>query len=275
MTTVFEALWAIAERLPRTVRGVATGGGEDGSSYLYVDDLVQLALFEDDTFNGGALLIETGDCAGAVLTVRDSVQATGRVAGDQRIWAQVAGETPAAGDIYLVTTLLYNPVVLLMALREALRSWGMVEKREEIGIGDGSEKTFWRVTDGEIVRVWIVSEDGDEATEYVFWEPLDYGIELVEAPANDTKVEVLLRHPAEQDLVLPATRWTLDDELGAIPVDFLGYLGAYALLRSAVAAPGQDQDAIIKLMNYYLEQAEAARNRSQTRGIRARERFMR
>lgn len=275
MTTVFDGLVAIANRLPRTVRGIATAGGEDVSDWIYVDDLVALTNYADNVFIGGTLLLETGPCAGAVLAVRDSIQATGRVLGDQRWWAQTAAEVPAAGDIYAVTSGLYGPAQLLLSLREALRSWGDVEARETVGSGDGIETTFTTTTDGEVARVFIVNEDGDEETEYVHWEPVTGGVELAVPPADTTTVKALIRYPAEDAVILPPTRATLDDELGDIPAEFLGYYGAYATVRAALGSPGQDQDMAIKIMNYYAEQAEVERNRYQGRGLRGRERFMR
>lgn len=273
MTTIFEALTAIAERLPRTMMGVATGGGEDASEYLYIEDEVNLVLMDNDALIGGTLLIESGDCEGAVLPVRDSAQATGRVAGDQRLWEQHADETPAAGDLYLVTAGLYGPAQLLMALREALRAWGLVETEEELGFGDGSETTFWQMTDGEIVRVYIADEDGEPVTEYIHWEPVDGGVELASAPPANAQVKAVIVHPAERGLTLPPTRYTLDNELGEIPFDFIGYYGAAVCVRSALAAPGQDQDLMIKMTNYYNELAAAAKQQAQKGRVRSRERF--
>lgn len=49
MNTIFDALVSIAERLPRTVRSFATGGGE-----FFLSDADQLPLYESDTFANGA-----------------------------------------------------------------------------------------------------------------------------------------------------------------------------------------------------------------------------
>jgi hypothetical protein len=275
MTTTFEALTAIAERLPRTMMGVATGGGEDASEYLYIEDEVNLVLMDDDAFVGGALLIESGDCEGAVLPVRDSVQATGRVAGDQRFWEQYTDETPAAGDLYLVTAGLYGPALLLRALREALQAWGLVEVEEELAVGDGETTTFWQTSEGEIVRIYIADEDGDPVMERAHWEAVEGGVELESAPADDTWVRAVIARSAERGLTLPPTRYTLNEELGDVPSDFIGYYGAGVCTRAALGAPGQDQDLMIKLTNYYNELAAAAKQQAQKARVRSRERLMR
>ena len=282
MTTVFDGLMAIAQRLPQTVRGIATAGGEDETHYIYVDDLDTLVHYADNTFIGGTLLIETGDCAGAVLPVRDSIQTTGRVLGDQRFWTQtVAEEVPAEGDVFMVTAGLYGAAQLLMALREALRAWGFTQSRELSGTGDGIATTFWHALTGdvEVTRVIVTTKDGDEAIEYHYWEPValgtTLGVELTYPPAKDATVELIVRYPAEDAVILPPTKTTLDDELGNVSAEFLGFYGGFACLRAAVGAPGQDQDVAIKLMNYYAEQAETTRLRFSGRGPRGRERLMR
>ena len=277
MTTVFDGLMAIAQRLPRSVRGIATAGGEDENTWLYVDDLLDLVDYADNTFIRGTLLIETGDCAGAVLPVRDSIQTSGRVLGEQRWWVQgvTEQEIPEAGDIYLVTCALYGPAQLVLGLREALRSWGWAQVRESAGTGDGTTKAFTQTTPGEITRIFLINEDGDDVTEYVFWEATATGVVFSAAPPAGYTIEATIRYPAEDVVIMPPSRATFEDELGDIPAPFLGYYGAYATVRASLGAPGQDQDLSIKVMNYYAEQAEAARGRYQGSGIRGRERFVR
>lgn len=278
MATVFKALLAIAERLPRMARGIATGGGLSADPWLYVDDMVNLVNYANDVFIGGSLFIETGDCAGALLHVRDSIQASGRILGDQRWWTiPTPAVTPAAGDIYFVTTGLYGPAQLLLSLREALRAWGWLQVRESVGTGDGSTKEFAQTTAGEITHIYTINEDGDSITERFFWEAnvAGTGVLFSTAPSSGTDIQALIRYSADELVILPPTQHTLDDELGDISIPFLGYYGAYATIRAALGAPGQDQDLAVKIMNYYAEQAEAVRSRYQGDGIKARERFLR
>lgn len=264
MSSLFEALRAVAQRLPGTVMGVATGGGEDaGTGYLYVDDAVLLTLYDDDAFVGGALMITGGDADGAVLSVRDSVQSTGRVLGEEQIWSQSGSETPAAGDLYLVTPGIWPVARLLAGVQEALRAWGTVATEESVGTGDGETASFTLSAVagseiGEVIRVYLTNDDGDERTEMVRWEQDGDTLTFEEAPPDGYAITALVRWPAEAALTLPPTRETLDDDVLEPPVEWLGWYGAYACLRAGVGVPGQDGDMLVRLMNYALEQAQAA-----------------
>lgn len=272
MPTVFEALVAIAERLPKASRGIATGGGF--ATYLYLDDLARMTLYENDVWIGGTLLIETGACEGAVLAVQDSVQATGRLLGLQQVWSRTASETPAAGDMYVVTPQVFHTGLLITSLLEALRSWGDVITRETLGTGDGQTTSWTVTTDGDVVRVLVTNEDGDQRWESALWERTSTGIEMTFPPSNGHTVVAWVRHSAATAMVLPVATATLDDDLPAdIPLEYLGWYGAYVALRSTIGAPGMDRDTMVQLMNYYAEQGDLARTKTRHEAT-GRERFM-
>lgn len=278
MTTVFEGLVAIAQRLPRTLRGMASNGGTvtDTETYIWLADFLQLINYEDDAFIGAVLLILSGDCEGFMLPIADSNQTAFRVEGRQVISEQLGSEVPASGDFYLLTAPLYNAGSLVLALREALQEWGLVQVEEELGTGDGTTTTFSPSGSGDVVRICLLDDDENERLLWTHWEQNSDGtVTLAIAPPEDYAVWATIARPALDGLQLPLNNVRLELDLGDIPPNFLGYLGAASCVRSALAAPGQDQDQMIKLMNYYIEQAELLRENKQMRGVRRRERFLR
>lgn len=187
MTTTFDVLVAMAQRLPGTVRGVATGGGYAAGppAYTYLDDTNVLTAYSNDAWNGATLLIETGTLAGAVLVVSDSIQTSGRVVLSGLLWELNATDTPGAGARYTLINSAWTVGVLLAAADEALRQWGKVESEVALGSGDGQTVAFDLPTGttGQIARVYLVNEDADLRMDVQWWEETDTGMAFALAPA--------------------------------------------------------------------------------------------
>jgi hypothetical protein len=221
-------------------------------------------------------MIETGDLAGALLQISDSVQSTGRVIGREVLWSRSGAETPAAGDVYMVAPPVWRVGLLLIGLREALESWGDVETVATLGTGDG-ETTTWSLpvgVSGMITRVFITTEEGDQRDEWHLWEPTTSGVELTGTVKEGDVITAVVRYAAVDDFTMPPSTSTLDDAL-QVPREFIGWRGAFACFRSAVGVPGQDQDNMVQLMNYAAEQAERARMQAGELPARSRERLFR
>lgn len=266
MTTVADGVLAVARRLPGTVRGVATGGGETGG-VVYVDDTRTLARFDDDALIGGALLIETGDLAGAILTISDNTQSTGRALGVEQVWTREGSETPAAGDVYTVTWAMFGPAELLAAVAEAVQTWGRVEQDASLGATDGTTRTFSLpvgVT-GAVVRLYAMHDETGRRVELFDWEDTDGGIETGEAIATGWTLSAVVVYQAETN---EDTTDTLPDE---ILLDWVGWSGVMAVLRAGIG-PGTDRDLFAQLMNYAADKAAEVQARA-PHGPRARERL--
>jgi len=270
MSTVYDALVAIAGRLPGAVRGVATNGGEENDN-VYIVDTYRLPNFENDTFNGGVLFILTGDAAGAMMPIveKEGVD-TSRVDGDEGvIWSQSGSEVPAAGDFYLVVPNSWNAVLLISALDEALRSWGKVGTLTSLGTGDG-ETTTWTVSSGEVVRVYKTNDDDNLRVELFLWEPVSGGVELQDVVEDGYTVTALIADSAGSYSSLGLTGTIPSD----IPIEYLGWYGAYACLRQKVGMQGHDTETNAGLMNHAADMAMAERARSGAVGVESRERLM-
>lgn len=266
MTTVFEGILAIADRLPGHVSGIADGGGD-----FYLTDMAQLSAKKDDTFNFGALLMVTGDAAGALLPVSNSVQSSGRVDGTVDIWWTQDSEQPAAGDRYTVTPNQWPCATLVNAITEALRAWGQVETLNTMGTGDGATTT-WSLQGGltgTITRVYMVTDDDDQRVELMGWEPISGGVELQIKVPTDYTVKAMVTHYASDYNTL-----TLSGTLPSqIPLEYIASYGTYVALRNALPEPGVDNEMYEGLLNHYVEMAQAAKVQSGYRGARSREHF--
>ena len=185
MATSFDVLVAMAQRLPGTVRGVATGGGWDvAATQIYLNDTLLLTQYQNDALIGATVLIESGFLAGAVLPVADSVQSTGRVLLSGTVWETAQYDYPRAGDRYLLVPGVFPFGLMEASITEAVRAWGEVETEVTLGTGDGLETTFdlpSGVT-GDVVRVFQVTEDGDEFQYLTHWEETSAGVECEVAP---------------------------------------------------------------------------------------------
>lgn len=268
MTTVFEALAAIAGRLPNSVSSIATGGGD-----MYVLDAYHMTRYQDDTYKGGGLFMLTGDAEGAVLPVTGNVQITGKITGVEDVWwvHPTEGDPvyPAKGDRYVLTPAIFDVGAIVSAYAEAIRSWGRINTEVTLGTGDGETTTFDLPTGttGTIVRVYCTSEDADKRWELHAYALTSTGIEFWEAVEDGSVVTATVATTVDDYDTLTLTG-ELPDEM---PLEYIANYGAYAAIRNSLGQPGVDNQIYEGLVNHFAEMAKAAMQQANVGGAKSKE----
>lgn len=170
MTTLFDIMVKMAVKLPEAWQSTATGG-----STTYLDD--STLVENDDYFNGGVILFQSGNRISTSAVVTDFTGSSGRI-------TFATGLACASTDKFVVMPEKRSRNLLVTAINSALLKQNIKAENESL---TGSSSTIVHTLPAGVSRVIQVyyGSDTDGWTRHHYWHERNGELEFYKSPPND------------------------------------------------------------------------------------------
>ena len=255
MTTLFDAMLALARNAGPCIEGVATSGSSTNVTDSNLSKIPEAST--DGVFNQGTVFIITDAGGAGAAPEGETARVTAYVGGTGSL-TLVSGDlsaAAAAGDVYGVTVVRRD--LMIQAINNALRDAGRLpaENTSLTTAAATREYTIPAAAKHDLRQVWIATRKSRpyDFVEYRYWRQIrnksTYDLEFLDQPPSGYTIRLVYgafhsRVTADSD--------TIQD---IIPLDWLTWRSSYHLYRWRVHQEGRDARLWTTLMNEAAEYA--------------------